>query len=182
LTANAINGDRELCLTAGMDDYLTKPFTRCQLCSVLRTLLAPSGFVEEPEQDNSPSPETPPVASENAVFDDNVLNALRQLQRAGRPDIVQRTLDLYLENAPRLLRELQDGAANGDVATLGRASHMLKSNSANVGALKLASRCNELETLARAGSVARAAELVAGVGAEFEAVKAALNAHLAKVA
>jgi signal transduction histidine kinase/CheY-like chemotaxis protein/HPt (histidine-containing phosphotransfer) domain-containing protein len=180
LTANAIMGDREQCLNAGMDAYLPKPFTRRQLCAVLNTVVARSDSLDRAEMDEAPM--RTPVSPQDAVLDENVLVALDRLRRPGRPDIVKRTIDLYLANAPNLLKELQAGGENSDVAMLSRASHMLKSNSANVGAIKLATRCKELETLARSGLVAEASALVSSVIEEYGSVSAALSDRLAKAA
>jgi HPt (histidine-containing phosphotransfer) domain-containing protein len=120
--------------------------------------------------------------SPNDVLDERVFAALRQLQRADRPDIVRRTIGLYLDSAPHLLEELREGAISRDVAALGRASHTLKSNSANVGAIRLAARCNELETLARSGMVAEACALVHGVIEDFSTANAELSEQLKKAA
>jgi HPt (histidine-containing phosphotransfer) domain-containing protein len=116
------------------------------------------------------------------VLDERVFAALRQLQRVNRPDIVKRTIGLYFENAPRLLQELREGAIKRDAAVLGRASHTLKSNSANVGAIRLAARCSELEALARSGDVAKACSLVRGVIEDYIIVDAVLSEHLGKAA
>ena len=182
LTANAIKGDRELCLKAGMDDYLAKPFTRAQMESVLKALFAGRNIYDTTEASDSPFASVtldPPL---NDVLDERVFAALRQLQRADRPDIVRRTIGLYLDSAPRLLDELREGAISRDVAALGRASHTLKSNSANVGAIKLAARCNELETFARSGMVAEACALVHGVIEDFSTANAELSEQLKKAA
>ncbi|HEV2300953.1 MAG TPA: response regulator [Stellaceae bacterium] len=182
LTANAIAGDREKCLREGMDGYLSKPFTRGQLCSVLEIVLAKPGSPGAGTGIEKAPVEPAPALPAGVVLDEAALTTLRQLQRAGRPDIVKRTIDLYLENAPRLLKELQEGAETDDVAALGRASHTLKSNSANVGAVRLAALCNDLETLARSGLVPESRALVATVVEEYAAVNAALSVHVTTAA
>src|SRR4051795_540203 len=101
LTASAIEGDRERCLAAGMDDYLAKPFTAEQMRSALMTWLGPSARTNAKRDHltlvaSSPPPAPPPAAppapaveaSEIEPIDESVLNALAQLQREGRPDIV----------------------------------------------------------------------------------------------
>jgi HPt (histidine-containing phosphotransfer) domain-containing protein len=134
------------------------------------------------EADDSPFSPVPLEMSQSDVLDERVFAALRQLQRADRPDIVRRTISLYLDSAPGLLEELREGAARRDIGVLGRASHTLKSNSANVGAIRLAARCSELEALARSGDVAKACSLVRGVIEDYIIVDAVLSEHLGKAA
>ncbi len=180
LTANAIKGDRERCLKEGMDDYLAKPFTTSQMASALKAVFAGSVMCDAAAA--SDQPVAVAAFSATDVLDESVLASLRQLQCAGRPDIVRRTIGLYMESAPQLLTELQEGAASGDVAALGRASHSLKSNSANVGAMKLAAQCNDLEKLARSGMLAEACALVREVLEDYAVAKAMLSEHLERAA
>jgi CheY-like chemotaxis protein len=193
LTASAIEGDRERCLAAGMDDYLSKPFTAEQMKTALVTWLGPStrsskrdhltlvaSAAPPPAAAAEPAPPAEPVDAE--PIDESVLNALAQLQREGRPDIVNRVITLFLESAPALLKDLEQGVASGDTALLHRASHTLKSASANVGAALLSSRCRELETIARTGPVPDAAARVETIVGDYQRAKAALTARLPRVA
>jgi HPt (histidine-containing phosphotransfer) domain-containing protein len=116
------------------------------------------------------------------AIDEAVLNNLALLQREGRPDILSRVITLFLETAPGLLRELQDGAARGDMASLRRASHALKASSANVGAVALAAHCEELEAMARAESVPDATARVAAIVEDYRRAQNALTARLPAVA
>jgi HPt (histidine-containing phosphotransfer) domain-containing protein len=123
-----------------------------------------------------------PVPLPTEPIDDAVLNNLAQLQREGRPDIVNRVITLFLESAPALLKDLQEGAAKGDTAVLHRASHTLKSASANVGAALLSAHCRELEAMARLGPVPDAAARVETIAGDYQQAQAALTARLPRVA
>jgi|HubBroStandDraft_4_1064222.scaffolds.fasta_scaffold01120_8 signal transduction histidine kinase/DNA-binding response OmpR family regulator/HPt (histidine-containing phosphotransfer) domain-containing protein len=195
LTASAIEGDRERCLAAGMDDYLSKPFTAEQMRSALMTWLGPAAkdngngkrdhltLVPSVPRAVPSAPVPAPVeAGEIEPIDDSVLNALAQLQREGRPDIVNRVITLFLESAPALLKDLEQAAASSDTALLHRASHTLKSASANVGAALLSARCRELEAIARVGAVPDAGARVETIIADYQRAKAALTARLPRVA
>ena len=115
-------------------------------------------------------------------IDDSVLDVLATLQRDSRPGIVGRVITLFLQSAPVLVKDLEDGAASGDAALLHRASHTLKSASANVGAVLLSAHCKELEGLARTGSVSDAPSRVATIVEDFRRAEAALTARLPQVA
>jgi signal transduction histidine kinase/CheY-like chemotaxis protein/HPt (histidine-containing phosphotransfer) domain-containing protein len=193
LTASAIEGDREQCLASGMDDYVPKPFTTDQMRSALVTWLSSAtrsaakrdyltlvASARAPAPEPTPAPAPVPLPTE--PIDDAVLNNLAQLQREGRPDIVNRVITLFLESAPALLKDLQDGAAKGDTAVLHRASHTLKSASANVGAALLSAHCRELEAMARLGPVPDAAARVDTIAGDYQQAQAALTARLPRVA
>jgi len=186
LTASAVEGDREQCLAAGMDDYVPKPFTTEQMRLALATWLTPARrSAGDGKRDHltlvvaAPSTAVPMPAE---PIDNAVLDALAQLQREGRPDIVNRVITLFLESAPALLTDLEEGVASGDTALLHRASHTLKSASANVGAALLSAHCKELETMARTGSVPDARSRVATIVEDYRRAQAALTARLPQVA
>jgi two-component system, sensor histidine kinase and response regulator len=178
LTADVTEGARERCLAAGMDDYLAKPFTLDQMKAMLTTWLSP--FSPAVKGDHLALVPVLPLANE--PIDYKVLDSLGQLQREGRPDIVQQVINLFFNDAEDLLRDLTESAANKDAALLHQASHALKSVSANVGAVILSSRCGELEVMAQAGKVASAGGMVSAIIEAYRAVEILLSARLPKVA
>jgi HPt (histidine-containing phosphotransfer) domain-containing protein len=146
--------------------------------AMLTTWLSPAGRPAKGDYLSlvaaSPGPPSP--------IDDKVLDALRQLQREGRPDIVPQVIRLFFKGAVDLLRDLDNGAATGDATLLHRASHALKSASANVGAMMLSSRCKELEMRAKSGAVADAVRIVEEIRENYRTVEASLSKRLPEVA
>lgn len=138
MTANALEGDRERCLAAGMDDYLTKPITRARLEAILARWLAPSARLEENVE----------LGSDRLPLID-----AKQLDHATGGDraLAQEILVIFAEGLPELSRRIAEAASRGDAAALVAAAHELKGSAANVGACRLSSLAAEIETAARQG-------------------------------
>ncbi len=181
LTANAMEGDRERCIEAGMDDYLSKPFTREALAAMLGRYLQPAATSGKPA---AAAPQAEAVAAgagvdpagQPPVIDLQALKPIIALARPGRPSPLVKVISLYLDAWPEQNEKLRLAVATTDAEAMWKLAHALKSSSAIVGALGLASIFKHLEALGRSGTTAGANEAFAEIERLFPAIRQALLA------
>ncbi len=176
LTANALAGDRETCLEAGMDDYLGKPFTSVQLLLMLRRWM-PARSEASPSEVAIPAPSAPATDAaieSHATIDLRVLGELRALNPVRGEQIVARVVATFLSSVPPQIDRLQKAAAALDADALRDIAHALKSSAAHLGAQRLSRLAREIEQHGRDGFAGPAVPLVEAARCEFERVQAAL--------
>ncbi len=153
MTANAMQGDREMCIAAGMDDYLTKPI---RVERLVEALVSAHGAES---------------SSMTTTIDDETFAALRD---ATGGDFVRELVDTFLTEAPSMLAELRESFANGDAERFRRAAHSLKSNGNTFGALTLGTLARDLELAGVVHVRNRGPSALADIEAEYMRVAAAL--------
>jgi signal transduction histidine kinase/CheY-like chemotaxis protein len=193
MTANAMQGDREACLAAGMNDYVSKPIRIEELVGALSTS-RPLESGPGPEQETletgayeSSSPPAQPVEGlgvrvqpepDRTLSDGTVLDsrALEELLATlgGELANLKILIDSFLTDGPGLLDELDGFVEADDAAGVRRVAHSLKSNGADFGATTFAERCKQLEMMGKSGELDGAAEMAAQIRAEYRRVAAAL--------
>jgi signal transduction histidine kinase/DNA-binding response OmpR family regulator/HPt (histidine-containing phosphotransfer) domain-containing protein len=195
MTANAMAGDRETALAAGMDDYVSKPIHLDELVGALRRSAPQAeggeeiGPRAEPPDQVATEPSDPVAtnispAGQQAETPDGAPTALdgaaiERLMKivGGKHESLVELIDSFLTDGPALLTEMRKALAEGDVIRLRRAAHTLKSNSADFGATALHGQARALEEGAREGSIdADAAGLVAAAETAFAEVVPELEA------
>jgi CheY-like chemotaxis protein/HPt (histidine-containing phosphotransfer) domain-containing protein len=196
MTANAMQGDKEECLKAGMDDYISKPIRLEKLVEALskcqpqvgdgaqESKLVGAGKTDNLSlqqtalQQNPPSSPTHRVTTApNPVLDAKILRSFCNAVGKTNSAMVANLIDCYLEEAPKLLQSMSTGVVRKEAIALRIAAHTLKSSSAAIGATNLANICKDLEAMSRAGRIEGASEIVLHLEAEYEKVKAALQEY-----
>lgn len=162
MTAHAMGHDRDLCLAAGMDAYMTKPFQPGQLQKILGSVL--NGSV--PAQHLTVSPEEIETDEVTAVPADISLErvaAYLQTATRLRPEQIEQIVKAAIRSIISQLQKADDALAAGDLATLGRAAHTLKGTLLQCGLSDWADKAQEIHTGVRENQDLPYAELVAAL-------------------
>ena len=162
MTAHALKGDRERCLAAGMDGYISKPIQPLELFEVIESVLPPAEKREEPRgAKDSPS----------QAFD--LAAALARVD--GDAGLLRELAQLFLEDSERLLSAVEQAVAQRDGRSVERAAHTLKGAVGNFAAQGAFAAALRLETMGREGRLAEAAEAFAALQREVAHLKSALT-------
>ncbi|HZW22746.1 PAS domain-containing hybrid sensor histidine kinase/response regulator [Noviherbaspirillum sp.] len=136
MTANAMPGDREKCLVAGMDAYVSKPVELDDLRSVLVDVTGPARSETE---DSLP------------IIDRRRIDQLLELQDENNPTLASDIIQLFINDSPKHLQNIAEALASGSPDALLSAAHRFLSSIENLGAQRMRKHCMELERLGREG-------------------------------
>jgi HPt (histidine-containing phosphotransfer) domain-containing protein len=182
MTAYALQGDRERCLAAGMDDYFSKPVKLEDFQAALERWGPKDSRSFEGRLKPPASLEKAPLTVENetsSVIDPNVIARLRGLADATDPSLLTRIFHLFLSDTPERITTLREAAATGDTAGLSKAAHSLRGACASIGVMGMAEICKTLESLGHGKYVDGAMALVEKLETEFNQVKVEIEREIA---
>ncbi len=155
VTANAIKGDNEKCLEAGMNDYVPKPISQNDLFTKMQKWIRAGNF----------------------PIDISVLARLRLLESAESPDLTREIIDIFLATAPCDMASLRQAQKDKDADAIGQVAHSLKSSCTNVGAVRMQEISSRLEKIVSQDDLVLADGLLSALEKEFIQVASALRGY-----
>jgi two-component system, sensor histidine kinase and response regulator len=167
MTAHAMKGDRERCLAAGMDDYVSKPVQRAELLRVLEWV---AGNEVGPKADLDRTP-LPAVVNRAAALD----------RLGGDADLFAEVADLFRADSPGLLDELRRAIATADAPTVQRVAHSLKGSAGYVGGEPASAAAHKLELIGATGDLTAAPAVLDELFGEVARLTAVLATELPPV-
>jgi len=168
MTGNALMGDREKCLQAGMDDYISKPVRVADLQAALERW----GQGRTPKPDTSFFARVKPLTADQ-LLDLNIIAELREMPPENGITMLSELITLFLEGAPQRIKQINDSVQ--DAEKLAFHAHALKSMSLNMGAKRIVELTRKLEELGRSSNLAEAPQLAK----ELESAFSQTRTHLA---
>ncbi|CAN0248779.1 unnamed protein product, partial [Discosporangium mesarthrocarpum] len=163
-TAHAFQEDRDKCIAAGMDDFLSKPYTSKDIEPILHRWL---------DQDAT-GPGEPDATSEDTL-DSTTIAQLRSLDAPGEDRILRKVAGIFIDTTPPQLQRLRDHVADGDFSAITLIAHSLKTSSANVAALTLSAHFRALEQAGQSEDADTCTRLIKEITQMYEVVSTALR-------
>jgi CheY-like chemotaxis protein len=167
MTANALDGDHERCVAAGMDDYLSKPVKSEALRVMLARWSSPAGSQSGMRDGREAAPHTG-----DGIIDQGQLAVLRAIQAPGEADCVTEVIDLFLKEATSQVEALHQALGRDDAVEVKRVAHLLQGSSVTIGATRMAALTGDLQ---RQDPAPAARTLLTQLDREFVLVREALS-------
>jgi HPt (histidine-containing phosphotransfer) domain-containing protein len=173
MTASAMAGDRENCLKAGMDDFISKPIMPLGLAQILAKWLPDENVDAVDRKAGSRDKSLILLEPVRSIFD--MAGLLDRL--SGDRDLAEEVLDVFLEDTPRQIQSLANFVSADCVNCVQRQAHSIKGSSANIGADWLCAIAAEVENKAKEGDMASLKALTAGLDHQFLQLKEEIALH-----
>ncbi|MFC1735999.1 response regulator [Candidatus Hydrogenedentota bacterium] len=170
MTAHAMKGDREACLTAGMDGYISKPIDPAELLAAIERFISEDELSRGPDEAASETSLFVEETEKGSIYDGPAFLELL----SGDEKLLKQILEIFLEETPRQLASLRESVAGGDADAVSRIAHSIKGSCGTITAIQMRTAALRLEAAARNEGLDQADELLDNLESEFENVRTCL--------
>ncbi len=177
MTANAVEGDREKCLAAGMNDYLSKPIQKNALVTVLQRWIDGSIAKESDSVDQSHPLEELDHCSACPIFDD--VEAIARYD--GDLEVLNMIVESFIQDTPQTFEIVNSALDAGDATVVGAQAHAFKGGAGYIGAKRIQAVAQAMETAGKEGDLETASLLLVKAESEFEHFKKEITAYFANI-
>ena len=170
LTAGSDKEDKERCRRAGMDGYLTKPFSISDIQKHLNKYLQPTSFKHERRENTGTNIDEPDVngVAESKVLDQSAIENIREIERQTGKQLLPSIFEGYVKQMEEKLRDIEHEVRSDNSVSIYRTAHAIKSMSANIGAEKVRSLSAAIESKGRDNDIADLSESVVGLTQAYQ--------------
>jgi len=172
MTANALQGDREKCLEAGMDDYISKPVRHTDLVTIIRRWMPMKNVMSADVSDARI------VIDDASIIDTRRLYELSAIGGDDEPDLLRVLVMMFMNDSVKRIASIYSSLETDDLPKMTIAAHTLKGSAGNMGARLLVPTCAEIERLGKNQTMEGVAQLYTKLEADFSLVKGALERFL----
>jgi PAS domain S-box-containing protein len=160
MTAFALEGDKEKCIEAGMNDYISKPFMIEEIVDKITTWCGTKNNMirENKEAEKEKKYE---------MIDQSIIQRLKNMALSD-PGFLKEVINMFLAQAPVIIREMEQHCKSNEFEKMGQAAHKLKGSSLNLGARKLAEICRDIEIRSRTNDLRECEQMLASLNMVYE--------------
>ncbi|MEE9337357.1 MAG: response regulator [Methylococcaceae bacterium] len=176
LTANAFKEDKDACIAAGMDGFLSKPFKKKQLLKVIQPWLKTINKVEQIEPSNKNKPDKQQLKKN--ILDASIMDELIEMDEPGSKEFITQISSTYFTNAEQLFSQIEQAFLEKNIQGVGAFAHQLKSSSMNVAAKRLSNLFKQLENISRQDDYSSAKKIWLSIINEYDLVEEAYQNFL----
>ncbi len=169
MTANAMKGDKDKCIQAGMDEYIAKPILPETMIDKISIWFPPKATCSKSQS----------TTSNTIMIDENIWEKSAALSRVlGKENILKNLITMYLEDTPQLILSLRAATESDDIENIRLISHSIKGSSANIGGIKVQQIASQIEKDALNKTTTNMKYLISNLLAEYDNLKNIISLEL----